>query len=176
MKYTSTIKDSKEYGLAKNILYNLVLSIFITIALSVLAVYIFGLRLDVVLSDSMSPAFYKDDIVVVRAYDEYNEGDVIEYQLNDISKPVTHRIIKKMGSGKDATFITKGDANDPSDGAIPYSCIKGKVIAVIENGNILYEFIKNNYFLLIDILLGVWVLTATFNGESEIRKHNIAKV
>ena len=176
MKYTSTIKDSKEYGLAKNILYNLVLSIFITTALSVLVVYIFGLRLDVVLSDSMSPAFYKDDIVVVRAYDEYNEGDVIEYQLSDISKPVTHRIIKKMGSGKNATFITKGDANDPSDGAIPYSCIKGKVIAVIEDGNLLYEFIKNNYFLLLDILLGVWVLTATLNGESEIRKHNIAKV
>lgn len=176
MKYTSTIKDSKEYGLAKNILYNLVLSIFITIALSVLVVYIFGLRLDVVLSDSMSPAFYKDDIVVVRAYDEYNVGDVIEYQLSDISKPVTHRIIKKMGSGKNATFITKGDANDPSDGAIPYSCIKGKVIAVIEDGNLLYEFIKNNYFLLLDILLGVWVLTATLNGESEIRKHNIAKV
>lgn len=176
MKYTSTIKDSKEYGLAKNILYNLVLSIFITIALSVLVVYIFGLRLDVVLSDSMSPAFYKDDIVVVRAYDEYNVGDVIEYQLSDISKPVTHRIIKKMGSGKNATFITKGDANDPSDGAIPYSCIKGKVIAVIEDGNVLYEFIKNNYFLLLDILLGVWVLTATLNGESEIRKHNIAKV
>lgn len=176
MKYTSAIKDSKEYELAKNILYNLVLSIFITILISVLAIYVFRLRLDVVLSDSMSPEFYKDDIVVVQAYNEYNEGDIIEYQLDENSKPVTHRIVKKIGSGKGATFITKGDANNSEDGLIPYRCIKGKVIAVIEDGNIIYEFIKNNYFLLLDILLGIWVLTVTISGENEIRNHNIANV
>ena len=176
MKYTSTIKDNKEYELAKNILYNFVLSIFITVALSVIVVFAFGLRLDVVLSDSMSPVFYKDDIVVVRAYDEYNEGDIIEYQISEVTKPVTHRIVEKIGSGKTATFVTKGDANGQSDGAIAYSQINGKVIAVIENGNVLYEFIQSNYFLLLDILLGVWVLTVTLSGESEIRKHNVAKV
>lgn len=176
MNYNSTIKDSKEYGLAKNILYNLVLSIFITILMSVLAVYIFRLRLDVVLSDSMSPTFYKDDIIVVRAYAEYNEGDIIEYQMDKDSKPVTHRIVKKIGSGTGATFITRGDTNNSDDGVIPYSCVKGKVIAIIEDGNIIYEFIKNNYFLLLDILLGIWVLTVTISGENEIRNHNIAKV
>lgn len=176
MKYTSAIKDIKETELAKRVLYNLVLSIFITLALAVLAVYIFRLRLDVVLSDSMSPEFYKDDIVVVRAFDEYNEGDIIEYQISAIAKPVTHRIVEKIGSGKSATFITKGDANGKSDGVITYSQINGKVIAVIEDGNVFYEFIKSNYFLLIDILLGVWVLTSTLNNEHEMRKHNIAKV
>ena len=176
MKYNSAIKDSKEYGLAKNILYNLVLSVFLTLSLAVIIVYAFGLRLDVVLSDSMSPVFYEDDIVVVRAYDEYNEGDIVEYQISEVTKPVTHRIVQKIGSGKDAMFITQGDANGQSDGTIAYSQIKGKVIGVIEDGNLLYEFVKSNYFLLIDILLGVWVLTSTLNGESEIRKHNIAKV
>ena len=176
MKYTSTIKDNSEYELAKNVLYNLVLSIFITLSLAVIIVYSLRLRLDVVLSDSMSPVFYKDDIVVVRAYDEYNEGDIIEYQISEVTKPVTHRIVQKIGSGKQASFVTQGDANGQSDGTIAYSQIKGKVIGVIEDGNLLYKFVKDNYFLLIDILLGIWVLTSTLNGESEIRKHNIAKV
>ena len=176
MKYTSAIKDNKEYELAKNVLYNLVLSIFLTLVLAIIVVYALKLRLDIVKSDSMSPVFYKDDIVVVRACEEYNVGDIIEYQITKVTEPVTHRIVKKMGSGKNATFITQGDANGNSDGAINYSQINGKVIAVIEDGNLIYEFIKSNYFLLIDILLGVWVLTSTLNTESEIRKHNIAKV
>ena len=158
-------------------LYNLVLSIFITLSIAVFCVYAFRLRLDVVLSDSMSPTFYKDDIVIVKAYEEYNEGDVIEYQISEVTKPVTHRIIQKIGSGTNATFVTKGDANPTSDGGvIAYNQINGKVIAVIEDGNLVYEFIKSNYFLLLDILLGIWVLTVTINGEAEIRKHNIANV
>lgn len=176
MKYTSTIKDSKEYGLIKNILYNLVLSVFITLTVSVLAVYIFRLRLDIVLSNSMNPVFYKDDIVVVQPCDDYNEGDIIEYQLTKSSMPVSHRIVKKIGSGENSMFVTKGDANPNTDGMIPYACVKGKVIAIIEDGNLLYEFIKNNYILLLDILLGVWVLVTTLVGEIEINKHNIAGV
>ena len=176
MKYNSAIKDNKEYELAKNVLYNLVLSIFITLALAVVVVYALKLRLDVVKSDSMSPVFYKHDIVVVMAYDDYNEGDIIEYQISEISTPVTHRIVQKIGSGKSATFVTKGDANGQSDGTISYNQINGKVVAVVEDGDLIYEFIKSNYFLLIDILLGVWILTSTLSSEMEIRKHNIAKV
>lgn len=177
MKYTSDIKEVKEYGLAKSVLYNFVLSIFITLALAVVAIYAFGLRLDVVLSDSMSPVFYKDDIVVVRAYDDYKVGDIVEYQVSELSKPVTHRIIGKTGSGKNATFETKGDASSSSDlSSISYKQINGKVISIIEDGNLTYEFIKTNYFLFIDILLGIWVLTSTLSNENEIRKHNIAKV
>lgn len=176
MKYTSTIKDSKEYGLAKDILYNLVLSIFITIALSIIVVYTAGLRLDIVKSDSMSPVFYEHDIVVVRAYEEYNEGDIVEYQLSGLSTPVTHRIVTKIGSGKSAIFVTQGDANDVTDATISYNQINGKVIGIIEDGELLYQFIQENYFLLLNILLGIWVLASTLTGESEIRKHNIAKI
>lgn len=175
MKYTSDIKEIKEFGLAKSVIYNFVLSIFITLALAVIAIYAFGLRLDIVLSDSMSPTFYKNDIVVVRAFDDYKVGDIIEYQISKVSKPVTHRIEKKTGSGKNATFVTKGDASGQSDAPITYSQINGKVISVIEDGNHIYEFIKSNYFLFIDILLGIWVLTSTLSSEREMRKHNIAK-
>lgn len=177
MKYTSDIKEVKEFTLAKSMLYNFVLSIFITLALAVIAIYAFGLRLDVVLSDSMSPEFYKDDIVIVRAYDDYKVGDIIEYQMGKVSKPVTHRIIEKQGSGKSAVFTTKGDAASSEDfSTVNYNQVNGKVISVIEDGNNTYQFVKSNYFLFIDILLGIWVLSSTLTNENEMRKHNIAKV
>ena len=125
----------------------------------------------------MSPEFYKDDIVIIRAYDDYKVGDIVEYQMDKVSKPVTHRITAKEGYGSTATFTTKGDASSAEDVAvIKYSQINGKVISVIEDGNQTYQFIKSNYFLFIDILLGVWVLTSTLSNENEMRKHNIAKV
>lgn len=175
MKYTSDIKEVKEFGLAKSVVYNFVLSIFITLALAVIAIYALGLRLDIVLSDSMAPTFKKHDIVIVRAYDDYKVGDIIEYQISQVSKPVTHRIVEKVGSGKSATFVTKGDATGASEENIPFSAVKGKVIDVVEDGEKIYDFIKSNYFLLIDIILGIWVLTSTLSSEHEMRKHNIAK-
>ena len=176
MNYSSNLKEIKEFSFAKSIAYNFVLSIFITLALAVISIYAFGLKLDIVLSDSMATTFYKDDIVVIRAYDDYEVNDIIEFQLNGTSKPVTHRIVAKTGSGKNAIYTTKGDNNAESDRQeVKFSQVNGKVISIIENGNNIYQFIKSNYFLFIDIILGVWVLTATISGEIEMRKHNIAK-
>lgn len=176
MQYTNNIKANKEFALAKTITYNLVLSIFLTLAVAVICIYAFGLRLDVVLSDSMSPEFYKDDIVVIKPCDDYKVNDIIEFQISATSEPVTHRIVSKTGSGKNAIYETKGDANDSSDNQyVPHSKVNGKVISVIENGNSIYEFVKSNYFLFIDIILGIWVLSSTLTSEIEMHKHNIAK-
>lgn len=175
MNYTSDIKDVKEYRYAKSIAYNLVLSIFITLALTVIAIYILGIRIDIVLSPSMSPTFYQHDVVIVLPRDNYNVGDIIEFRETTISKPVTHRIIEKTGEGKNAVYITKGDAVEKDTQTVKYSQVNGKVIDVIERGEYMYDFVKSNYFLLIDIILGVWVLSSTLNGEIEMRKHNIAK-
>lgn len=176
MKYTSDMKEIKEFGFAKSLAYNFVLSIFITLALAVIAVYAFGLKLDVVLSDSMSPVFYKDDIVVIRAYDDYKIGDIVEYKVSASSKPVTHEIIEKTGSGDNAVYRTKGRANSEAEAyTITQNQINGKVVSIIEDGNLTYQFVKSNYFLFINIILGVWVLSSTLSNEIEMRKHNIAK-
>lgn len=176
MKYTSDIKEIKEFGLARSVLYNFVLSVFITLVLAVIAIYALGLRLDIVLSDSMYPVFREHDIVIVMPFDDYNVDDIIEFQYSKVTEPVSHRIIEKIGSGKTAKFITKGDAVGIEDAAtIEYSQINGKVISIIENGENIYNFMKSNYFLLIDIILGIWVLTSTLSNEREMRKHNIAQ-
>jgi len=176
MKYTSDIKEIKEFGFARSVIYNFVLSVFITLVLAVITIYAFGIRLDIVLSDSMSPVFYEHDIVIVKPCDDYKVGDIIEFQYSKVSEPVSHRIIEKIGTGKTAKFITKGDAVGVEDAAeIAYTQINGKVISVIEDGEHIYNFMKSNYFLLIDIILGVWVLTSTLSNEREMRKHNIAQ-
>ena len=176
MEYSSDIKEIKEWRLAKLLMYNFVLSIFITLALGVALVGILNLRLDIVLSDSMYPVFKEHDIVVVREYDDYKIGDMVEYQVTPESKPVTHRIVEKTGSGANAIYRTKGEANEEAE---PYTIndkqINGKVIGIIFDGEHIYDFIKSNYFLFIDIVLGVWVLSSALNGEAEMRKHNIAK-
>ncbi len=174
MKYTGDIKQMKEFTIAKDVMYNFVLAIFITLALAVISVWIFNLRLDIVKSDSMSPKFYQHDIVVLRSYDDYDVGDIIEFRRG--STNVTHRVVEKTGAGSSAIYITRGDANpDNSTETVKASEINGKVIGLFEDGEHVYNFIKSNYFLLLDIVLGVWVLTSTISSEIEIRKHNIAK-
>ncbi|MBQ3502816.1 MAG: signal peptidase I [Clostridia bacterium] len=175
MKYSSDIKEIKEFSLAKSVMYNFVLSIFISLALGVVLVYALNIRLDRVISPSMAPAIYKHDIVIVKPCDDYKVGDIIEYQRTAEAKPVTHRIVEKTGSGANAVYVTQGDATSNKDASVSHSIIKGKVIMIIRNGEHIYDFIKENYFLFIDIILGVWVLSSTLSGEIEMRKHNIAK-
>lgn len=175
MRYSSDVKEVKEFTMARSVMYNLVLSIFITLVLGVIAIYVFSLRLDIVLSDSMAPTFYKDDIVVIKPCNDYKVGDMIEFRTA-AKEPVCHRITQKTGSGNSAVYITKGDNNNNNDlSTVSASSINGKVIIIVEDGKNIYDFIKSNYFLFIDIILGIWVLSATLTGESEMRKHDIAR-
>lgn len=175
MKYHSNIKKSFEYGLVKEILYNLVLSVFMTLVLAVLMIKVLNLRMDIVLSDSMAPTFHKHDIVVVMKQDAYKENDIIEFKQGKAF--VTHRIINVRTTNGKVEYNTKGDNNQqPEEYWVDNSIIQGKVIGIFTDGEHVYDFFKNNYFLLIDLILGIWVLTSTINGESEMRKHNIAKV
>ena len=176
MNYTSNIKENKHFSLAKSVVYNFVLAAFITLALAVGSIYIFKIRLDVVLSDSMTPTIYTDDIVIIMPFDDYDVGDIIEYQHSSTADPTTHRIMTKVGSGINAVYTTQGDANPaPDQTPVTHNEINGKVISIVEDGKLIYDFVKKNYFLFIDILLGMWVLSSTISLESEIRKHNIAK-
>lgn len=175
MKYSSDVKEIKEFAIARSFIYNFVLSTFIALALGVIMVQVLSLRLDIVLSDSMAPTFYRNDIVVIKPCDDYEKDDMIEFRTG-AKEPVCHRVIEKIGSGASAVYITKGDNNSKEDmSTVNAADINGKVIIIIENGKHIYNFIKSNYFLFIDIILGVWVLSATLSGEMEMRKHNIAK-
>ena len=72
-----------------------------------------------VVSNSMSPYFNRGDICIIKKVLEYEqirnlkEGDIIEYQYNNIF--ILHRIIDIKQTSKGYQFITKGDNNKEQD-------------------------------------------------------------
>lgn len=178
MDYCSNVKINKEFEILKSFVYNLVLAVFITILLGVVGIFAFNLRMDIVETGSMTPAIMIDDVVVIRKMDEYKTGDIIEFKYNEVSKPVTHRITNITTDANGVKlYTTKGDAGYSTDLAeITIDKINGKVIYIWEGGGKVYNFVKSNYFLFIDILVGLWVLSSVLRGEIEMSSHNIAKV
>ena len=174
MNYRNDIKEFKEWTLTKTIAYNFALAVFFTLVLAVVIINALSLRLDVVLSDSMAPVFTKRDVVVIMKQDNYQIGDIIEFQGAN-GYLVTHEVVAYDEASK--LFTTKGRGNSDADQTqVTYGQINGKVIALWTNGRIVYNTIKNNYFILISILVGAWVLSTTISGEMEIKKHNILNV
>lgn len=163
----------REYSWAKQIVYNFVLALFFALIICVVMIKAMSLRLDEVLSDSMYPVFTDQDVVIVKPKDNYEIGDIIEYK--DGKANVTHRIV-----GYDpatGVFKTQGDHNGSADGAnITKDMIRGEVVAIWFNGRNVYHFVKDNYFLLLTMVVGAWVLSVTFTNELEVKKHNILKI
>lgn len=178
MKYSSDLKSFKEWEFTKRVVYNLFLSLFVTLILVVLVIKIFNVRLDEVLSDSMSPIFKTNDVVVVVKQDNYKVGDIIEYVkegLPGATENVTHRIVDYDETT--GFYTTRGEHHGAADDStITKSQIRGKVVAIWYNGATIYKAIRSNYFLILTIIIGAWVLSVTLSGEAEQKKHNILNV
>ena len=90
---------------------------------------IIGIQFLKIKSNSMSPTFCINDIVLVQKSKDYNVGDIITYDYEN-KYLVTHRIVKK----ENENFITKGDNNNSEDmEKIKIEDVKGKVILIIKN-------------------------------------------
>lgn len=115
-----------------------------TYAIIFLIVIVAAQHMNVVVSGSMEPAFYRGDIVVIEKSDflgihEFNAsdvevGDVVVYDAVWYDQPVIHRVIDiKKIHGK-TMYVIKGDNNDSPD---PYyvkpSQIKDKVVTINDN-------------------------------------------
>jgi signal peptidase len=102
-------------------------------------------HLNVVVSGSMEPVFYRGDVVVIEktnflGIEEVNPnnlqvGDIIIYQATWFPEPVIHRII---GTAQDSQgrsyYITKGDNNSGADPAPVYpNQVQAKVISWGDN-------------------------------------------
>ncbi len=86
----------------------------------------FGIEALIVKSNSMSPIFSKNDIIIIKEQNEYKVGDIVAYNNN--GEIITHRIIEKNGN----EFYTKGDNNNAKDKSpICINDIKGKVIFIL---------------------------------------------
>jgi signal peptidase I len=72
-------------------------------------------RYAVVEGSSMEPGLERGDLVVVRAGNEPQIGDVVLYRNDQLGVRVLHRVIDREG----ARLVLKGDANDFVDDARP---------------------------------------------------------
>lgn len=80
----------------------------------------FGIEVLKVKSNSMSPKFIKNDIIIIKEEKEYEIGDIITYISKD-KELITHRIIEK----NENVFYTKGDNNNTKD---EQEILKSKII------------------------------------------------
>ena len=123
----------KSWKIIKNVILDII--IFILVILILLAMYgfiqtkvmkksypnYFGYTYFQILTGSMEPAIYQDDIVFVRVTDKIKENDIISFE-ND-KEIITHRVIEVVDDG----YVTKGDNNNASDGVIEKKQVIGKV-------------------------------------------------
>lgn len=124
---------------------NSVIKEIATYAIILLVAVILAAHLNVVVSGSMEPTFYRGDIVAtqgtnVYGIQEFNPqtdvkvGDVVVYDATWYSEPVIHRVIAEENINGSKYFEIKGDHNNQAD---PYlvspSQIRAKVVTIGDN-------------------------------------------
>ena len=94
---------------------NIILTLFIIVGLSVLILYIVGIKPYVVISGSMESNIKIGSISFINTrypFEKINVGDIIAFKRDTIF--ATHRVVEITEEG----FKTKGDANNVVDGKI----------------------------------------------------------
>ena len=103
-------------------------------AVILIIVLIAAQHLNVVVSGSMEPAFYRGDIVMVQkasflGIQEFNvndiqKGDVVVYDAKWYNQPVIHRVIDVVNVNGTTMYLIKGDNNKAPD---PYYVNKNQI-------------------------------------------------
>ncbi len=110
---------------------------------------VFGWSWAVILSGSMEPEISLDDLIVNKAQDAYEVGDIITFENG--SSLTTHRIVGKTETG----FITKGDANNTEDtNPVAQERIVGKVVFSVPKVGLVIGYLKTPMGMLCMVLLG----------------------
>ena len=113
-------------------------------AVILIIVLIAAQHLNVVVSGSMEPAFYRGDIVMVQkanflGIQEFNvndiqKGDVVVYDAKWYNQPVIHRVIDIVDVNGSTMYLIKGDNNNAPD---PYyvspNQIQSNVVTIGDN-------------------------------------------
>ncbi|WP_407382047.1 signal peptidase I [Methanobrevibacter sp.] len=94
-------------------------------AIILIVVLIAAQHLNVVVSGSMEPVFYRGDIVAIEKADffgihEFNAsevevGDIVVYNAAWFEQPVIHRIINIVEINGTTMYVIKGDNNNRTD-------------------------------------------------------------
>ena len=119
----------------------------------------FGVGVAVVLSGSMEPELSVDDVIIVRAADSYDLGDVVVFQQG--GDMVVHEIIHKDGD----MVTTQGRANNTLDDPIHVKYIKGRVVHVFEGAGAFVNIVKSPLFTFGVLGVALWLLIRSYRTE-----------
>lgn len=122
----------------------------------------FGYGTAVVLSGSMEDRLSVNDLVIIKAADDYNINDIVLYQ--DGNSLVIHRIIDIDGD----TVTTKGDANNAADEPINKNQIKGVLVYDIAGIGAVVNILKQPVSVF--IILAAALLLTEFSYRKEKNK------
>ena len=130
----------------------------------------FGVGGAVVLSGSMEPAISVDDLIIVKAADSFEVGDVIVYQSGKIQ--VVHRIVAMDGE----TVTTRGDANNTDDNPVELAQVKGRVIAAIPYVGKLVRLLKTPPVTILLIIAAVATVELPYIKEKEQKEEELERI
>lgn len=130
----------------------------------------FGYGMSVVLSGSMESRLSADDLVIIKATDNYKVDDIVLFQDGD--SLVIHRIIEIDGD----TVTTKGDANNVADEPINKSQIKGVLVYDIAGLGAVVNIFKQPVFVIL-ILAAAFLLTElSYRKEKDTDTEELDKI
>lgn len=116
-----------------------------------------GYSVAVVASGSMEPEISVDDIIVIKEQNDYQKGDVITFQKDNIL--VTHRVEEKLKN----SFITKGDANNvPDTRKVAIEDVVGKTVFVIPKAGRLIFYLRTPVGMALIIFVGFLLFEIPF--------------
>jgi signal peptidase I len=118
----------------------------------------------------MEPTIAVDELIIVKAEDGYEVGDIVVYQTGRIL--VVHRIVAVDSE----TVTTRGDANNVDDGAIELSQIKGKVIAHIPYVGTIVRLLKTPVATLMLIIAAVLSVALPYRKEKKKKDEALERI
>ena len=156
------------------ILVSLIILFIINLILSfeenthILGIYMFN-----IVSESMEPTFYKDDLVVVKKCNakELKKGDIITFKQED--RTISHRIVEITKEKGEVKFITKGDNNDIQDKElVEVQDVYGKVLFSIKKIGKIVHYIQNarGFINIVMFIVIIYVLISLRDNQKNSRK------
>ena len=135
--------------------------------------HILGIYMFNIISESMEPTFYKDDLVVVRkcSEKELKKGDIITFKQED--RIISHRIDGIAKEKGEVKFITKGDNNEVRDQElVEVQDIYGKVLFSIKDVGKVIHYIQNarGFINIVMFIIILFVLISLRDNQKNSRK------
>ena len=130
----------------------------------------FGYGMSVVLSGSMESRLSVDDLVIIKATDNYKVNDIVLYQEGE--SLVIHRIIEIDGD----TVTTKGDANNVADEPINKSQIKGVLVCDIAGLGAVVNILKQPVSIVIILAAALLLTELSYRKEKDKDTEELDKI